>query len=124
MRELESKIEREAVRLVYKHLGITGSKLIVVGSTGYPDRIFWVPGGKPLLIEFKKIGGLVQPKQNYIHTQLRDLGYHVEVHNNALDAFQSVIKAVEASRLSKKGCEVLVRARSVCALLRSRSGED
>ena len=124
MRILESKIERKAVDLVWQHLGIVGSKLVTPGDTGYPDRIFWIPGGRPLLIEFKRPDEEAKPKQEHIHDQLRKLGYQVEVHDNAIRAFQAVIDAVAATRLPKEGREILARARSICAVLRSRSGED
>jgi hypothetical protein len=122
--ELENDIEIEAVDLVWKYLGIKGSKLKVVGDTGYPDRIFWMPGGRPLLIEFKKPGEEPRPKQLKIHRQLRKLGYQVEVHDNAIEAFQAVIKTVETNPLYEKGNKVLVRARRWCAVLRSRAEKN
>jgi hypothetical protein len=120
----ESKIERDAVNLVWEHLGIVGSKLVTPGDTGYPDRIFWIPGGRPLLIEFKRPGEEPKPKQEYIHAQLKKLGYQVEVHDNAIRAFSAVIEAVATTRLPKEGRQILARARSICAVLRSRSGQD
>lgn len=120
----ESKIERDAVDLVWKHLGIIGSKLVTPGDTGYPDRIFWIPGGRPLLIEFKRPGEEPEPKQEYIHGQLKQLGYQVEVHDNAIRAFSAVIEAVATTRLSKEGRQILARARSICAVLRSGAGQD
>lgn len=111
MQNLESKIEQKACDLVWKHLGIVCSKLVTPGDTGYPDRVVWIPGGKPLLIEFKRPGEHPEPKQAYIHDQLRKLGYRVEVHDNAIRAFQAVIDAVEPAQLPKESREVLARAR-------------
>lgn len=124
MRTLESKIEQKAVDLAWQHLGVIGSKLVTPGDTGYPDRIFWIPGGRPLLIEFKRPGGEVRSKQTYIHIQLIRLGYQVEVHDNAIRAFQAIIDAVATTRLPKEGREILARARRICAVLGSGSGED
>jgi len=124
MQKPESKIERKACELVKQHLGIIGSKLVVPGDTGFPDRIFWIPGGKPLLIEFKRPGEEPKPKQLHNHQQLRKLGYRVEVHDNELRALQAVIDAVETTQLPKEGREILARARSICALLRPRVGQD
>lgn len=124
MQRSESKIEQRACELVKQHLGIKGSKLTVTGDTAFPDRIFWIPGGKPLLIEFKKPGEEPRPKQLYNHEWLRNLGYKVEVHDNELRALQAVIDAVETTQLPKEGREILARARSVCALLRPRLGQD
>jgi hypothetical protein len=112
----ESKIEQDACDLVMKHLGIKGSKLVTPGDTGYPDRIFWIPGGRPLMIEFKRPGEAPSPKQEYIHGQLRQLGYQVEVHDNAIRAFQAGIDAVETTRLSEESRKILARARRICAL--------
>lgn len=122
--EVESDIEQEAVDLVLKYLGIKGSKLRIIGETGFPDRIFWMPGGKPLLIEFKRPGEWPTMKQRHVHKSLKDLGYKVEVHDGALYAFQAVINAVESSTLSKEGRKILAGARRRCAVLRSRLKKD
>ena len=124
MQVLESKIENKAVALVYKYLGIEGDKLSILGKAGYPDRIFWLPGGKPLMIEFKAPGEEPRPKQKQVHNYLRELGYRVEVHDNAIKAFESVIAAVDTTQLSEESLEILARASSICPLLRSRAGED
>lgn len=121
MRELESSVEQEACDLIYDNLGVENSKLKVLGDNGFPDRVFWLPGGKPFLIEFKRPGEKARPKQLYIHNKLRNLGYQVEVHDNAIDAFEAVIKALESTRLSEEGRQVLDRARGRCAVLRSRA---
>lgn len=118
---VENDIEQEACDLVWQYLGIEGSKLKILGDTGYPDRIFWIPGGRPLLIEFKQPGEEPRAKQLHIHEQLRGLGYEVQVHDNAIDAFQAVIDSVDATRISKDGRKVLARARRRCVVLRSRS---
>jgi hypothetical protein len=115
----ETKIEIKACGYVWQYLGIKGGKLTIIGDVGYPDRIFWLPGGKPLLIEFKQPGHVPNPTQQEVHTTLRSLGYNVQVHTNAIDAFEAVINAVETPRLSKKVSEVLARARSRCVVLRS-----
>ena len=108
----ETKIEKDACDLIYKHLGVLSSKLKVLGQTGFPDRIFWLPDGKPLLIEFKCPGEEPEPKQRHIHAQLRALGYMVEVHDNDLDALQAVINIlVELTpHWHKKKIQVLVVA--------------
>ena len=121
---IESKIEQKAVDLVWKWLGIEGEKLKIIGNTGYPDRIFWMPGGIPLMIEFKAPGEKPRPKQLEVHKKLINLGYKVEVHDNEFDAFQAVIQAVDTARLSEESLKVLIRAGRQCALLRSRLGED
>jgi hypothetical protein len=118
----EERIEFKVVEVVWHYLGILGSKLNVLGDTGWPDRVFWLPGGKPLLIEFKQPGGELEPKQIEIHAQLRRLGYDVQVHDNAAEAFSAVIDAVDTPRLPKESRQILTRARRGCAVLRSWAG--
>ena len=90
--ELEKDTENEVVSWAYTSLGITGSKLKIVGDDGYPDRLFWIPGGRPLLIEFKRPGEEPRPKQVYVHNMLRKLGYLVEVCDNVEDG-KSIIRS-------------------------------
>lgn len=90
MQILESRIERNAVRLIYEKLGIKGSKLRTPGDAGYPDRIFWIPGGRPLLVEFKRPREEPDPLQEIRHDELRDLGYNVVVCDNPVDALRHV----------------------------------
>lgn len=120
-RNLENPIEAKAVKEIWQELGIKGSKLTILGETGFPDRIFWLPEGKPFLIEFKRPGEKLRAKQQEIHDELLRLGYQVEVHDNVANALEAIINAVEATRLSKKGREILARARRRCAFLRSRT---
>lgn len=120
----ETKIENKAVELIYQHLGIISIKLKGLSNNGYPDRLFWVPGGSPLLIEFKQPGGEPEPLQEHTIQSLVDLGYNVQVHDNAINAFEAVIEVMEAARLSKEGRAVLAQARRRCAVLRSRAGEN
>ena len=113
----ETKIELQACDLIFGNLGVGSLKLNVKANTGYPDRIFWVPGGKPLIIEFKTPDGELSPKQKYHIERLKKDGYNVEVCDDAIDAFHAAIKAVEATRLSEEGREILARAREKLDLL-------
>lgn len=92
---LESRIEREACVKVKTELGIESLKL--KGLRGYPDRIFLIPGGRPLLIEFKRPGERPRPDQQLRIHQLQDLGYHVEVHDTVESAFAAVRYALQAT---------------------------
>ena len=97
---LESVLEYEACFWISQELGVINTKFNTTSDTGYPDRIFWVPGGKPVLIEFKRPGGKVSPKQKYQIDRLRKLGYRVEVCSNAKDAFKAVKEELEAAQVS------------------------
>ncbi len=97
---LESKIERDACRAVLDELGVASTKLVTPGQRGFPDRIFWIPGGKPLLIEFKRPGEEPRKLQSHIHKMLSMLGYSVEVHDDIDAAVASVRKALDAAKIS------------------------
>ena len=98
----ESVIERDSCEWIAKELGVHSVKFNTTGSdTGYPDRIFWIPGGQPLLIEFKKPGGQLSAKQKYQIERLEKLGYNVKVCTNARQAFKAAQEALGAARLSK-----------------------
>ena len=94
MKALESKIERDTWTRARDWMGVTSSKLVTPGETGWPDRIFWLPVGKPLLIEFKRPGETPRPKQDHIHANLRELGYPVLVCDNVLDALHAIRNAL------------------------------
>jgi hypothetical protein len=101
---LESYIERRTCDLALE-LGVDNTKL--QKATGYPDRIFWIPGGKPLLIEFKRPGEPPSEIQDYVIDLLRKLGYQVEVCDNVNDAIKLIIKALEAALISEEGRKIL-----------------
>ena len=113
----ETKIELQACDLIYGNLGVGSLKLNVKANTGYPDRVFWIPGGKPLFIEFKTPDGELSEKQKYNIDRLRKDGYNVEVCDDAIDAFYAAIRAVAATRLSEEGRQILARARKKLSLL-------
>lgn len=105
MQVLESTVEKKVCKYAKDKLGIINIKVKAAGKRGYPDRMFFIPGGKPLFIEFKKPGEDARPLQKYIHRILGDLGYEVQVH----DDFQKAINIIrltadmETRRRSKKG---------------------
>lgn len=124
LNQLESGVEGKACELLLTHLGLKSSKLKILGENGFPDRIIWLPGGKPLLIEYKRPGEDPRPKQVEIHGYLRKLGYHIEVISDAVEALEITIRILEATRLPKESREVLARARLWCIAARSRSGKN
>ena len=84
--KLESRIERDAWTRARDLMGVTSSKIVTPGETGWPDRLFWLPTGHPVLIEFKRPGEAPRPKQEHVHALLRDLGYPVYVCDSAIVA--------------------------------------
>lgn len=85
----EARLEREFCRRVEDELGLTQTKFVAPGQRGWPDRIVWLPGGSPLIIEFKSPGETADPLQVIRHNRLRKLGYLIEVHDSWEAAFAS-----------------------------------
>lgn len=108
---LESEIENDAVDFANDALGVEQCKLAPRGSRHWPDRIFFIEGGKPLLIEFKRRGQAPRKGQSAKIRKLRRLGYHVEVCNNVEDAKRIITQAVEAARVPKASHEMATRTR-------------
>ena len=75
----ELPIQRRAIKRVGEVFQVPGVVLATKGITGWPDVAFLCPGARTLLVEFKRPGDEPRPRQLYIHDQLRQLGYTVEV---------------------------------------------
>jgi hypothetical protein len=92
----KSMVENPVVKWARDH-GVTVLKVNPIWYAGWNDRIFFVPGGKPVIVEFKAPGvTTVRPKQKARHKNLRKLGYDVHV----IDTKQEGIALIE-SRLVK-----------------------
>ena len=87
---LEASIERWVCQQVLWRFGVPNLKLNLRGNAGWPDRVFWVPGGRPLLVEFKRPGEEPRARQQLVHMMLRDLGYEVQVHDDKRVALEAV----------------------------------
>jgi hypothetical protein len=103
----ETAIEQRTHTKALKRYGVPSIKLEPpTGSeTGWPDRLFFIPGGRPFLLEFKEVGYTPDPKQEYIHDMLEGLGYDVAWTDNeeaALEAIQARVQQGRA-RLSEEG---------------------
>lgn len=107
----EAIIERKTCRQALK-LGVRNLKLNVKGQTGWPDRMFLIPGGRVLFVEFKAPGMFLSPKQKYIHQVLKKIGYKVKVYDDADRAIREITRVVEATCIPEKGGKVSDRARS------------
>ena len=93
----------QAVMLKARQLGIVGLKLTSPGNTGLPDRMFLIPGGRPLYIEFKKPGEELEPKQVYWYNIFKLLNYHIEVHDSVEGAIVAIRRAVDEANKTDKG---------------------
>jgi len=90
MQVLERDIERKVVKWC-RGVGLICVKLTPTGQTGWPDRAIILSGGRILWIEFKRPGGVISPKQQWVHEQLRRFGHRVEVCDDA-DKIIKIIK--------------------------------
>lgn len=120
MPKLEIEIEQKACEIALEELGVTNVKMKAAGFNGYPDRQFFIPGGRPLFIEFKRPGEPLDPLQVIIINRLRYYGYQVEVADSVEEAIDFIKGALDTARLSKESREILARARSGGAISRPR----
>lgn len=67
-------------------------KLNGEGNAGWPDREFFIDGGRPFLIEFKIPGEPLKPLQEETINKLLALGYDVEVHTYPEMAKTAILK--------------------------------
>ena len=79
---LESHTEQRVVTWA-KHHGITGLKLNLQGNRGWPDRLFLLHNGKPVFMEFKRVGASPTLLQQYNINYLKERGYICEVIHSA-----------------------------------------
>ena len=91
LKQLESAIEARAVAKI-KKLGVMSRKMNGMGYRGWPDRLFILPGGKSVFIEFKRPGGTLTALQAHIHEELKAKDHVVWVCSNA-DAAYMIIKS-------------------------------
>jgi hypothetical protein len=124
-RKLEKQhVERPVCRWA-DLVGLKHVKLNLQGRRGYPDRLFFVPGGKPLFIEFKRPTGKLSALQEKTIKELRGLGYAVKVFDSAERAINYLTRQIMgAPPLSKAGCELLARASPEWAVPGPRHGKD
>ena len=88
MKPLEKEIEAAAVKYA-TNLGCKALKLIDRGRKGFPDRSFFLPGGKLFLVEFKRPNEKPTQVQLEYHAALIDLGFEIWLCDN-LDQFKKI----------------------------------
>lgn len=85
MKRLESYTENRVVAWAKKR-GLAQAKLRTPGQNGFPDRIFFVPGGKAVIWEAKRKGEKPRKLQRYVMNLLKTLDYDVFWSDNAEEA--------------------------------------
>jgi len=104
--------ERKACKWALEERGVPNVKLLHPGGeTGWPDRLFFIPGGRILLIEFKEVGYEPEPRQVYVHNLLRALGYEVETCDSLAAAKEAIDRALATAPAIEVRPEVSSRTR-------------
>lgn len=76
MTPLEKDIERKLVKMVERHGGRC-LKWVCPSSSGVPDRIVLLPGGRIIFVELKRPkGGRLSPMQRWWAKKLTELGFN------------------------------------------------
>jgi hypothetical protein len=84
----ESALESKAVKYA-RSRGVVVAKLTQLD--GVPDRIFFVPGGRPLIIEFKARGEKPEELQAWYLQNLKEDGYRAVF----VDTWEKFLEAYE-----------------------------
>lgn len=100
---LEGYIQGKVVSWARHDLGILACKLATRAQRSFPDFIFFIPGGRPLCIEFKATGAKATQAQADIHQQLRAKGYDVETHDTIEGAKRAILEACIDACIVRKG---------------------
>lgn len=103
---VESDIETRVVTDARKRYGIIGLKLTPRGRRHYADRLWFLPAGRVLLIEFKRPGDSPRTSQMNVHKTLALLGHTVYVVDDYDIGMGVIARAVEAARRAAKGRQV------------------
>lgn len=84
MAVLESYIEKQVIKAA-EVAGFIQRKVAYVNRAGAPDRWLFGPGGRLIIVEFKRPGEKPKPHQEREIKRLRDLGFEVHVIDNVAD---------------------------------------
>ena len=99
----EKKSVEEPVVKYAQRLGVLVLKVNPLWSAGWPDRVFFIPGGRPLFIEFKRPGGKTSKKQEEIIGKLRGSGYDVEIIDKVEEGKDAIRTRLEAYTIHEEG---------------------
>ncbi len=77
-KESEKRTDRILSSMV-KSRGGRVIKLSDPNSSGLPDRLILLPGGRTLFVEVKSEGRKLTPLQKFTHIKLRGLGFEVHM---------------------------------------------
>lgn len=96
----EKSVDRSFVRRL-KALGLWSIKISAMGrygSSGWPDRLVILPGGRVCWVELKRPGGAATALQLSRHRDLGAAGHSVGVFDDPAAAIEFVVRSVGAAR--------------------------
>jgi len=103
-RILEKDVEKKVCEWA-DELGIEHIKMELKHDVGWPDRMFLVPGGKPVIIEFKRPktvgkddGGTLKGIQKQRIKYLSENGYNVDVCDTKESAIRAITEGIYGGR--------------------------
>jgi hypothetical protein len=88
--KLESTTETRTCEILLDEYGILSIKLVMRGNSGWPDRLFVLPDGRVVWVEFKREGESPRAKQSHIHELLQAFGHKVSTYDNVEEAVAGV----------------------------------
>lgn len=80
--ETSEKVFERTMSKYVENRGGVAVKLLSQFLNGLPDRLFLLPGGTVLFVEFKSTGQKPRPIQRYVMDRIRSLGFYVGVVSN------------------------------------------
>lgn len=89
----EKVFERELSKFVEESGGMA-VKLLSQFIKGLPDRMFLLPGGAVVFVEFKSTGKKPTKIQSYIHAKIQALGFLVYV-VDSVESYEEVKGLIE-----------------------------
>lgn len=91
---LEKDIEKKLIQPI-RELGGLYLKFESPGFTGVPDRLILLPGGRVVFVELKQPGKKERPRQVFVQSVLRKMGFTVY---STVDSAAKVAVVVEDCR--------------------------
>lgn len=86
-----SNVQNPTVAWARRH-GIRATKLQGPGNRSQPDYCFWMKGGRPFIVEFKRPGEYPTALQSDTIRQYMEDGYDIEVHDTKESAIEALTK--------------------------------
>ena len=90
----EADIEQRASKLLFDCYGIPSIKLVMVNDAGWPDRLYVLPGGRVVWVEYKKPGERPTAIQDERHDLLTAFGHTVATYESVEEAVAGVAQAL------------------------------